>query len=290
LVDVEPSGSYAPSLEVPIMDLTAADRESLLQAKLVLEHPGFAARIAEVLGRPIEVSLNSLPDRVRRAIGAATHAALHFALEGALRTLSDGPARGDAIRFHRLAGGIAGAAGGFFGLLALPAELPLSTLIILRAIASIARNEGEDMRRMESRLACLEVLGLGGHSPDSSAETGYYAARIGLAQSVTRAAEHIAKHGLASRAAPPVAEFLTRVGARFSLRVTEEVMAKAVPVVGAASGAAINTLFVHHFQEMAKAHFTIRRLERYYGSDHIRQAYEHLKWRKGHLVAHELDA
>jgi hypothetical protein len=255
-----------------------------------LEHPGFAARVAELLGRPIEISLNNLPDRVRRAIGSATHAALQFALDAALRTLSDGPSRGDATRFHKLAGGIAGAAGGFFGLLALPAELPLSTLIILRAIASIARHEGEDMRRLESRLACLEVLSLGGHSADGSAETGYYAARIGLAQSFTRAAEHIAKHGLASRSAAPVAEFLTRVGARFSMRVTEEVMAKAVPVVGAASGAAINTLFVHHFQEMAQAHFTIRRLERYYGADHIRQAYEHLQWRRGNMLFPEIDA
>ena len=272
------------------MDLTAADREALLHAKLVLEHPGFAARVAELLGRPIEISLNNLPDRVRRAIGAATHTALHFGLETALRTLSDRPSRGDDRRFHKLAGGIAGAAGGFFGLAALPAELPLSTLIILRAIASIARHEGEDMRRMEARLACLEVLSLGGHSTDSSAETGYYAARIGLAQSVTRAAEHLAKHGFASRTAPPIAELLTRVGARFSLRVTEEVMAKAVPVVGAASGAAINTLFIHHFQEMAKAHFTIRRLERCYGADRVRHAYEHVEWRRGNMLFPEVDA
>jgi hypothetical protein len=273
-----------------LLELSNADREALLQAKLVLEHPGLAARLAELLGRPIEISLNNLPDRVQRGIGAATHAALHFALDTALRTLSDAPVRKDSLRFHKWVGGLMGAAGGFFGLLALPAELPLSTLIILRAIASIARNEGEDMQRMDARLACLEVLTLGGHGHDSSAETGYYAARIGLAQSVNKAAQHIAKHGLASRAAPPVAEFLTRVGARFSMRVTEGVMAKAVPVVGAASGAAINAMFVHHFQEMAKAHFTIRRLERNYGADHVRQAYEHLEWRRGSILFPSADA
>ena len=37
-----------------------------------------------------------------------------------------------------------GAAGGAFGLASLPVELPVSTTIMLRSIADIARAEGED--------------------------------------------------------------------------------------------------------------------------------------------------
>ncbi|HEY2735928.1 MAG TPA: EcsC family protein [Polyangiales bacterium] len=264
------------------MELSFEDREALLRAKLILEHPGLAARIGEILGKPIEVGLNSLPARVQQAIGAATQAALQLGLHAAVSTLPVRPAA-QSSTLHKWVGGLAGAAGGFFGVLALPAELPLSTLIILRAIAAIACSEGEDMRLMEARLACLEVLGLGSttrpRNDGNGAETAYYAARIGLAQSVTRAAEYITQHGLATKAAPPVAELLTRIAARFSMRVTEEVIAKAVPVVGAASGAAINALFIHHFQEMARAHFTIRRLERTYGAEPIQRVYERLEWR-----------
>jgi len=266
------------------VELSFDDREALLRAKLVLEHPGLATKITDLVGFPIERGLAALPLGMQRAIAATTAAALRIALHAAISTLVEAPGSSASPKLHKLAAGIAGAAGGFFGLLALPAELPLSTLIILRSIADVARSEGEDMQSMEARLACLAVLGLGSDHArhiEPAVETGYYAARIGFAQTMTQAAEHIAKHGMAKKLAPPVAEFLSRVAARFSTRVSEELIAKAIPVVGAASGAAINTLFMHHFQEMAKAHFTVRRLERSYGLSHVKRAYEGVHWHDG---------
>jgi hypothetical protein len=263
------------------VELSFNDREAVLRAKLVLEHPGLAAMIANVIGRPIEAGLAGLPSAVQRAIGVATSAALRVALHAAVSTLPDQPASSASPRLHALAAGLTGAAGGFFGLIALPAELPICTVIMLRSIADVARSHGEDMQTMEARLSCLTVLGLGSpdqRGADHNAETGYYAARIGLAQSVSQAAEHMAKHGVSKKLAPPVAELLTRVAGRFSIRVSEEFVAKAIPVVGAATGAAINTLFVHHFQELAQAHFTIRRLERRYGATHVRGAYDSVRW------------
>ena len=50
--------------------------------------------------------------------------------------------------------------------------------------------------------------------------------------------------------------------------------AQAVPVIGAAGGALINTLFMDHFQDMAHGHFTVRRLERKYGEEVVKLAYE----------------
>jgi hypothetical protein len=268
------------------LELSLADREALLEAKLVLEHPGFIARASELLGHPIERGIDNLPPSVQGALAKATQKTLQMGLQLAVASL-DRPDQRPAKRrsglvWHRVAGGVAGAAGGFFGLVALPAELPISTLIILRAIADVARHEGENLSELESRMACLEVLALSGSQPASarSAETGYYAARIGLAQSFKKAVEHVGRHGLSKQVAPPVAEWLTRVGAKYSARVSHKLIAKAIPLVGAASGAAINTLFVQHFQDIARAHFTIRRLERAYGADPIQAAYTQLQWRK----------
>jgi hypothetical protein len=55
--------------------------------------------------------------------------------------------------------------------------------------------------------------------------------------------------------------------------VTQKAIAQSLPVVGAAGGALINTLFIDHFQNMSRGHFVVRRLERKYGADVIKQAY-----------------
>lgn len=62
--------------------------------------------------------------------------------------------------------------------------------------------------------------------------------------------------------------------------VTQKVAAQALPVVGALGGAAVNYAFIEHFQDVARGHFTIRRLERVYGKDKIRTEYD--------LIASEL--
>jgi hypothetical protein len=50
----------------------------------------------------------------------------------------------------------------------------------------------------------------------------------------------------------------------------------AVPAIGAAGGAAINLLFIDHFQDMAPGHFIVRKLERAYGAELVRAEYERL--------------
>ena len=51
---------------------------------------------------------------------------------------------------------------------------------------------------------------------------------------------------------------------------SEKVAAAAVPVIGALGGAAIDVAFVSHFQNVARGHFIIRRLERRYGKEAVR--------------------
>jgi hypothetical protein len=191
----------------------------------------------------------------------------------------DGRARREAFpRFHKLAGGFSGALGGAFGLSALAVELPLSTAIMLRSIADIARSEGEDLTSVESRLACLEVFALGGPGAgDDAAETGYYAVRASLAKALNEAAQHIAHKGLAEKGAPVLVRFITQIAARFGALVSEKAAAQAVPVIGAAGGAGINLLFITHFQETARGHFIVRRLERTYGQAVVQAAYRELR-------------
>jgi predicted outer membrane lipoprotein len=54
------------------------------------------------------------------------------------------------------------------------------------------------------------------------------------------------------------------------------VAAQAIPIIGAAGGAIINTLFIDHFQDMARGHFTVRRLENIYSKEIVKEAYDQL--------------
>jgi hypothetical protein len=59
--------------------------------------------------------------------------------------------------------------------------------------------------------------------------------------------------------------------------VTQKTAVQAVPIVGAAGGAIINTLFINHFQDMGRGHFTVRRLEKKYSPALIETCYLRLR-------------
>jgi len=58
--------------------------------------------------------------------------------------------------------------------------------------------------------------------------------------------------------------------------VTQKVAAQALPVVGALGGAAVDYAFIEHFEDVARGHFTVHRLERLYGKDNIRIEYDQI--------------
>ena len=121
------------------MQIADADREALIRAKLVLENPSFAARAMDVLGRPIETAVEKLPDAASDKIVEISRAALEKAMAGALFTIGNRPGAEAKSALHKAGAGLTGAVGGFFGLAALAIELPISTGIMLRSIADIAR-------------------------------------------------------------------------------------------------------------------------------------------------------
>jgi hypothetical protein len=255
------------------MSLEPKDYEDLRQAVVRLEKTRFIARLTHYAGQPIEKMIDTLPAGVSDRLQGVVRATVTRLLGMALKTMDARPRRASP-RIHKMAGGLSGAIGGAFGLTALAVELPLSTAIMLRSIADIARSEGEDLTMVEGRLACLEVFALGGRSAaDDGADTGYYAVRASLAKALSEAAQHIARKGLTEKGAPVLVRFIAQISSRFGALVSEKVAAQAVPILGAAGGAGINLLFLDHFQETARGHFIVRRLERIYGKERVRHAY-----------------
>lgn len=265
-------------MEIPItppkLAMSELDLDDLRYARSLLENPGLAARLANFLGSPIERGFQMLPKDWSVTIHNRVRSALMTALEVAMSTM-DKQRRQRASEFmHKVLVGASGGIGGVFGFPALAVELPLSTTIMLRSIADIARSEGHNLSVVQTKLSCLEVFALGGRTKeDDAAESAYWAARAALSSALSEAAAYITQKGVAERSAPAVLRFITAISSRFGVVVSEEVAAKAVPIVGAAGGAMINVLFIDHFQDMARGHFIVKRLELEYGIAAVQDAY-----------------
>ena len=267
----------SPDDNPSITSLTDEDQLALEEAWQRLEVMPLAARLTAAIGRRMDSASLLLPNHVRDMARQATTKALSAAMNTSLKSLGRGE-QAASPRLHQALAVTSGAAGGAFGLMSLPVELPISTLILLRAIADIARAEGEDLSDPEAALACIEVFALGSHArEDDFLSSSYFAMRALLARSISEAAQYVAATATASQSAPVILRFLNQIAARFGLAVTQKAMAQAVPVLGAAGGAAINFAFIHHFQSLAKGHFTIRRLERRYGAELIKMRYNSLQ-------------
>ena len=237
--------------------LTVADgglpphaRAELAAALAVLDRGGgalvrAARRVARIAG-----------GRLLRGLGAGAaleglaHAALERAYGIAVLGLPEAGApvrRYDSPRAAQVATAVSGAVSGAAGLAGAVPDAALTTLLIMRQIATAAVVEGEDVRSEATRRACLEVFALDA----SGEEGGYWAARLLL------------------RGAP-VAAMLAQAARTWSVALADKLAAQAAPLAGAAGGALVNTAFLRHYRRMARAHFTVRRLERTYGAAAVR--------------------
>jgi EcsC protein family len=264
------------------MSLSEFDREALVAAVRRLERGSFAGRVAALAGRPVGLVSRALPKPASALVAKATSRALESALDIALFSLRGGPlARARFSRARVLHSALAcasGGIGGAFGLTALMIELPVSTAIMLRAIAAIAQREGEDLADPRTGLACLEVFALGAAAVNTGRpEDDYFSVRDQLGTRAIEVADLAIDKTAVRESAPVVVRFLAQIAARFGLVVSEKLMAQAVAAVGALGGAAVNLAFIEHFQNLAQGHFAIRRLERRYGSDAVRAEYDRVK-------------
>ena len=259
------------------MSFSESDREALAAAVRRLESPSLAGRLAALAGKPVGLVQSALPATASTAVAKLTKQALERALDVALFSLQNRSITGGR-KLHSGLACASGAIGGAFGLMALAVELPVSTTIMLRAIAAIAQEEGEDLADPRTGLACLEVFALGGPTDDETGvEADYFVVRAMLTRGLVEVADFAVDKGAIGESTSVLVRFLTQIASRFGVVVSEKVAAQAVALVGSIGGAAVNLAFIEHFQDLAGGHFTVRRLERVYGINAVRSEYDRIK-------------
>lgn len=284
------------------MNLTAntQDYNDLKKAYELLESPSLSIQLANFIGSPVEKLIQKLPNganaKIQKVIATVFEKSLTVALTGMDKQQKDA-----SPIAHKAMSALSGGLGGFFGFAALLLELPVSTTIMMRAVIDIARSEGFDINDLETRQACLQVFTLGGpSSKDDAAETGYYLSRGFTAQLANQLSKELA--GIASKQVVDVgsnvagrqlvlqvsnltpaqisntlSKLIQTVAERFGVQITEKMALQAAPVFGAVSGATLNVMFTDFYQDMARGHFIMMRLEKTYSKAHVYEQYTALK-------------
>ena len=130
----------------------------------------------------------------------------------------------------------------------------MTSLTIMREIARVAQEQGEDLGQEQTRASCLQVFALtSGTNGTTTTDLNYFSARLMLQ-------------------GRPLTVLFTEVASRYGLSLSQKFALQAVPVLGALGGASLNSAFLHYYRDVAKAHFTIRRLERTYGPATVQAA------------------
>lgn len=267
-----------PETQPARREMAAEDLARLAEAMRLLEQDTFSDVLLARIGRFAEGGLGALrrflPETYRREATVLLEAALRQAFDQVLLTVDRGGGvtghtwldRPLGARWtHRAAAIASGALGGAAGLGGAVIELPVTTLILMRAVAQIAAQQGEDLASEEAKLECLKVFALAGGPSGAAPDAGYYAVRLALAT----AAPRLAERGLPAL----LPRLVSRVAERFSAPVAAKLGAEAAPGAGAVTGALINAAFMDHLQRRALGHFRVRALERRYGRDLVRASY-----------------
>lgn len=196
-------------------------------------------------GGRIEHQLPALPKAMTQRIEEITARALEssYSLARQGRRL---PGSGDyGTTAAALTAGLAGGAAGLPGAIA---ELPFTITVLLHAIRREAVKAGFDPEDPWIMAEALRTFGSGSPmAADDGVNTALFSARATLTGP--------ALHGLISSVAPKLA---TALG--------QKLAAQAVPVLGALSGAAINTAFLRYYRELAAIRFALLRLSQSHGA------------------------
>jgi len=254
--------STAAGHALSAMPLDDSARQELAAALTRLERGrGVIVRLADLLGGAVNMAGRfglrrfGVDRSVQAKFSGVAQAALARAYDVAIlgldaRRTADPDARAVLTRAAVIA---SGAASGFTGLAGFLPDATFTTLSIMREIARIAASEGEDLSSEEARRACLEVFAFRSVADADESELGYFSARL-IFQG------------------RPFTLLISEVAARYGIVLGEKFSLQAVPIAGAIAGMSLNAAFLDHYRNLARAHFTIRRLERRHGRDVVRAA------------------
>lgn len=201
---------------------------------------GLGIQVLNLIGGQADGLLERLPNSIRHNLESATTAALTQAMKAAHSSRDMVP---DQSRWLNQAVSAAmGAVGGAGGLPTALAELPVTTTLLLRVIQQVAVEHGFDPAAENVQFDCIEVFAAAGPlSKDDGADLGFVSARLALTGSAMQA-------------------LIAKVAPRLSLVLGQKLAAQAVPVLGAAAGAATNFAFTSYYTEIAHVHFGLRKL------------------------------
>jgi uncharacterized protein (DUF697 family) len=201
---------------------------------------GLGIEVLSLVGGQADSLLDRLPPPVRGKLEEATLAALEQAMKAAHSSRSVVPDQKSWL--NRSVGAAMGAVGGMGGLPTAMAELPVTTTLLLRVIQGVATEYGFDPESESVQFDCVRVFASAGPlEHDDGADLGFISARLALA-------------------GPAVHALMKRVAPRLAVVLGQKLAAQAVPVLGAAAGAATNYAYTSYYQDMAHVHFGLRRL------------------------------
>jgi hypothetical protein len=272
--------------------ISLIDLDVLKQAKTNVLNISWAMRNVNKIGGTLETGMTFVPEKVLVKLQSMTQTALLKIIKANLLTIQKNKSfkKPSKLTYKSIVTG-SGALSGFFGATTgfgtaiFASELTLTTKFLMRTIMDIARSEGEDIYTLEGQMACLEVFALGGESKDDDGlETSYYTTRIAINSALNSVSATGVKVGLdtlikgaSTLGSGALSNFISKIATRLSLLISEKFLAQALPIVGAIGGGSLNYVFVDHFQKMATAHFSIKRLERHYGETQVKLAYDTIK-------------
>lgn len=200
----------------------------------------------------VQRGMMRLPGNIQKLAAERAREGLDLAYRTAILGL-DPSERREHAGAYRLTGALSGALGGFGGLLTTLAELPVTTGLIMRSVADIARARGLDLSDEEVRRACIEVFAFGGPlDEDDDADLAFWMTRL---------------------AGQEVAQLIATVIARYAPVLVTKLGAQAAPLVGAAVGAGLNLVYMEFYQRMARVVFDLLPLEQAEGREAVRRAF-----------------
>jgi hypothetical protein len=244
---------YIATPQVPATVLPDPTLEIIRLAERHARANGPVMTLVTKLGGSIEKQMAHLPpafrQRVEKVTGEALKQALKLAQKG--RHAPDfGP------RAAPVLAALTGAVGGAGGIATSLAELPVTVTVILHAILRAAEAEGFDTSLPEVQAEALRVLASGGPMDfDDGVDTAFLGARLTLSGSA-------------------VHKLLASVVPGFATVLSQKLAAQTIPVLGAVTGAALNTAFLTYYRELAHIRFALLRLSMQHGAEPVRKAFE----------------
>lgn len=234
--------------QLPALVPDAFDAEIAALARAYQRANGPVMVLINHLGGGLEAQMAVMPVAWRVEVERVTGAALRAA-HGVAGIGSYAPDIGK--RGTMLAAIATGAAGGAGGLAGSLIELPVTITVILHAIRREAVAAGYDPQDRATRAACLEVFAAG--SPlamDDGLNTALISARLTLT-------------------GPALRKIIATVAPRLAAAMGQKLMAQAVPVLGALTGAALNAAFLNYYREQARIRFALLRLAERHGAERV---------------------